>query len=577
MKKYLILIFLLFASPAWTTTYYVSNCGTVGNDSNNGTATETPWLTINKVNISSFNAGDSILFNRGCQWYEQLTVPSSGSAGLPIIFGAYGTGALPIINGANLLSSGWTDNGSNVWKATVTTDPEQVFFNEVRGVKVASVLLVNSASKWYWASNVLYVYSTSDPATAFTSPGIEASVRNLNISITGINYITIENLNLQKCKAYGIGLNGTSSHITIDGCTVGRPFVQGITSQGSSHIDFVTVKNCLVNWAGGSGIAWDDPCHDWTIEDNIVHNNSQYYDGTDTFKWTGGIKSFAGMSLENIIVQRNTVYNNGVLPDASSNGGGGQGIWLDTYLNTTYTGGPVITRNKVYGNISYGIHMECTSYTTVTYNLSYSNGATGSDGGIGISSDSWDCGSPASYNRIYNNVAYGNSFTGIRVMGANAGTAAFCIGNEIKNNITVGNGGTPFYPLQLAMKRGGENDGTMGSGNVYTNNALGTAATGFIEWGMDTYKATYAAWYSVYAAANGNTIETDPLFVSTVTPDFRLQSTSPCKDAGVNVGLTQDYVGTAVPQGAGYDIGAYEFNVYPTLGPGITVKGGTVR
>ncbi len=101
MTKRLILMLLLSCSPLWATTYYVDNCLAVGNDRNNGTSPSTPWLTINKVNTSTFNPGDSILFENTCTWREQLTVPSSGSAGSPITFGAYGTGAAPIISGAS--------------------------------------------------------------------------------------------------------------------------------------------------------------------------------------------------------------------------------------------------------------------------------------------------------------------------------------------------------------------------------------------------------------------------------------------------------------------------------------------
>ena len=77
--------------------YYVD---TAGDDENSGLSELLPWETIDKVNDSSFNAGDSVSFNKTCTWREQLTVPSSGSAGNPITFGAYGTGADPIILGS---------------------------------------------------------------------------------------------------------------------------------------------------------------------------------------------------------------------------------------------------------------------------------------------------------------------------------------------------------------------------------------------------------------------------------------------------------------------------------------------
>ena len=103
----LIFIFLLAAIPSQATTYYVA---AAGSDANVGTDTGHPWQNISKVNVSTFSAGDSVLFNRGDVWYgTSLTVPSSGSSGLPITFGAYGSGANPIIKGSTLLvTSGYT-------------------------------------------------------------------------------------------------------------------------------------------------------------------------------------------------------------------------------------------------------------------------------------------------------------------------------------------------------------------------------------------------------------------------------------------------------------------------------------
>jgi hypothetical protein len=65
---------------------------TGGSNANSGLSPATAWKTIAKVNASSFAAGDRILLKRGQVWRERLTVPSSGTAGWPIVFGAYGTG-----------------------------------------------------------------------------------------------------------------------------------------------------------------------------------------------------------------------------------------------------------------------------------------------------------------------------------------------------------------------------------------------------------------------------------------------------------------------------------------------------
>lgn len=91
-----------------TTIYYVSNCGIVGSDANNGTSPSTPWLTIAKVNSSTFRPGDTIDFHNGCTWREELILPSPGTASYPIAVSTYGSGKPPIISGSQVISL-WTD------------------------------------------------------------------------------------------------------------------------------------------------------------------------------------------------------------------------------------------------------------------------------------------------------------------------------------------------------------------------------------------------------------------------------------------------------------------------------------
>ena len=98
MKKLILaVLFIICTSPAWgATTYYVD--ATDGLDTNDGLSEGGAWKTIAKVNGAAFVAGDTILFQRGEEWGERLNVPASGSDGLPITFGAYGTGADPILD-----------------------------------------------------------------------------------------------------------------------------------------------------------------------------------------------------------------------------------------------------------------------------------------------------------------------------------------------------------------------------------------------------------------------------------------------------------------------------------------------
>lgn len=80
-------------------TYYVD---TAGSDGATGLSEVAAWATVAKVNASTFLPDDSILFKRGCTWREMLLVPSSGTDGSPITFGAYSSGANPIINGSDI-------------------------------------------------------------------------------------------------------------------------------------------------------------------------------------------------------------------------------------------------------------------------------------------------------------------------------------------------------------------------------------------------------------------------------------------------------------------------------------------
>jgi len=66
---------------------------------------------------------------------------------------------------------------------------------------------------------------------------------------------------------------------------------------------------------------------------------------------------------------------------------------------------------------------------------------------------------------------------------------------------------------------------------------------------------------AVGGGGTGTNIEnTDPLFVNPSTLDFRLQAGSPAINAGLALNIVlNDFLGTLRPQGAGWDIGAYEF------------------
>jgi len=134
MKKQLRLLIaaafstLAFSFQAKATNYYFSS--STGNDSYTAAQAQnpaTPWKTLSKLNsfFSSLQAGDSVLFLRGDSFYGSITPTKSGTAALPIVFSAYGTGNNPVITGGLTLNT-WTNLGGGIYETPLASKPAVV-------------------------------------------------------------------------------------------------------------------------------------------------------------------------------------------------------------------------------------------------------------------------------------------------------------------------------------------------------------------------------------------------------------------------------------------------------------------
>lgn len=207
---------LLPFTSAHAATYYVANAG---NDSCTGTAATIAasgtcaWKTIGKVNAASLQAGDTVLFNKGDTWNEQLTVSGNGSSGSPITYSSYGSGALPHITGLTTLSAGWVNEGGNIWRYDLSAYPSTT---------TVRYLLLNGTNQQVAQSAVRY--ATTGTTGSFTDPtlggtdgdyvGAEVLMRSTSFtwdirtvsaytSATGVVSFTPSN-------SYGLGTTGDS-------------------------------------------------------------------------------------------------------------------------------------------------------------------------------------------------------------------------------------------------------------------------------------------------------------------------------------------------------------------------------
>ncbi|MBN1480657.1 right-handed parallel beta-helix repeat-containing protein, partial [candidate division KSB1 bacterium] len=92
------MLILLILSPTMATTFYVD--ATAGSDTTSGATPELAWQTLDKLNDTTFVAGDTILFKAGERWTGSFRPRGSGSEEAPIIVDMYGEGERPVLDGA---------------------------------------------------------------------------------------------------------------------------------------------------------------------------------------------------------------------------------------------------------------------------------------------------------------------------------------------------------------------------------------------------------------------------------------------------------------------------------------------
>ncbi len=182
----------------------------------------------------------------------------------------------------------------------------------------------------------------------------------------------------------------------------------------------------------------------------------------------------------------------------------------------------LIDHSAFYRNSGWGIHIyggTCND-NMVRYTRSYDNARVGQRGvGIGIYTGSG--------NVAYNNLIWGNRY-GIAIRYGASNTRVY--NNTLYNNVEYG-----IF-----------NDGDSTSAVIRNNIMYSTSGEDLYETGSGTVV--------------DHNFTNDPQFVNAAGLDFHLRSTSPAIDAGLSIGqVPDDFDGVRRPQGAAYDIGAYEY------------------
>ena len=258
--------------------FYIDATG--GSDLNDGRSPATAWQTISKVNaFSSFLPGDRILFKRGETYNNTRLRPvSSGKAGRPITFDAYGSGALPIIS----LNAGSTTECLYLDKNYITVrniafvgGVPSIEINGANNITIEDLTITGDATV---RGNGISIYGTDPHTLAFrrlTIAGCKCPVGGG----AGIAANPASNVTIEDCVIHDCGTSPTSDHgiylkNTTD-CFVRRNLCYSNTSDGivlSFVSNSVYEQNaCYLN--GNYGIGCHDTITNVTVRNNLIYSN----------------------------------------------------------------------------------------------------------------------------------------------------------------------------------------------------------------------------------------------------------------------------------------------------------------
>jgi len=468
-----------------------------GGDSNDGRSPDRPWKTIAYA-VSLLQAGDTAFVKAGDYGSEQITFPRAGSSGRPIVVQGYHT--------------------------TPRDIPART-------------------------------YAVGDSKLDASVMPLLSSVPRTGTAITiGRNYVAIKNIQV---VGYRTGVMVTGNSNTLDNVTAiyQNPdralgyYGLAINIQG----DYNGLTNCLVA--------------DWTVEGLMLYGDHNTADSCACYATTSSAQYPHGYYLM-AMGSYNTVrkcFSHRVVE--MSHGGHGmgckatsqyntfidcniRGFWGDGYMvahrGCAYNrfircvardGVGFVVRDSAHDNT----FEECRSYNAAYYS---NRGAivtwqSGEDGTIGVGA-----------NNLFVNCIFEKASTMILHLNVSNTATAFFSSNKFINCNFIG--ATNFYRTE-----------TPSQNNQFINCVITNISniSGGGTYGVGYSYANGCFFGNGFAAPTGSgNIAANPLFVDGTNGDFRLQSHSPCINAGTaDLAPSTDLDGNTRPQGQGYDIGAYEF------------------
>lgn len=318
----------------------------------------------------------------------------------------------------------------------------------------------------------------------------------------------------------GLKVTGVTSTSSPQGFSIEGPGT-GITLSGNE------TQGTYSSGIGVWGVPWSADPTDYRHLFDIVIENNLIRRACD-----GGYNEFITVAngVNNVIVRNNEITESG------STINGGEGIDFKEGV----FGGQIVG-NFVHDIVKVGIYLDAAGVGIGpggVENIEISgNLVRNITAGEGIELSTEGPGNLKNI-RVVNNVVQGVNKNGVVVYAHPSGTGT-ATGITLINNTAYAN---VRYGVRVDWPA------TRATGIVVRNNLAWL--NGYGDWSLAAGSA---------ATADHNLSGTDPLFVDAAAGNFRLRPGSPAVDTGSPSGApASDFAGVARPQGAGFDVGAFE-------------------
>ncbi|MCK9641514.1 MAG: hypothetical protein M0R39_16540 [Prolixibacteraceae bacterium] len=482
--------------PPIKTTFSTYYVAPNGSNSNNGTSPGNPFLTIQK-SLDIAIAGDTVNIMAGT-YPEALVLKTTGTSSRRITLRQYNTDIVTI-NSENSRAV-----RLNAVIGYYTLDGLKFISNYVGayvGTADYSIDLGIGGPGWWGQGfpkdNAAAVDDDSNGHNGFIVQNCDITG---NIGFLGHNNV-VSNCNLNGNNAFTNGIHdGTVvSHNNIfTHNTISHYTVRGLWIWSNVYNDTASYNN--ISHYGICAIDFDGaslPVYNSVMANNVIHDEDR-------------AKSM-GMQFENgmnCVCENNLIYNvvEGMTCINYYQGSGGNtGVYGYAYYNFQVQD----PNNLVMGKVPY------VTNNIFRNNLVYNTSSSG-----------------AHFMLTWGNYLYNNTFDNCKgsygaIALTNGATSVGCLNTTITNNILSN------CSSGVILQSGGSI--TSESNNLFYNNTS-NGSTGT------------------------NVVLGNPLYVNANTGQYKLQSSSPAKDAGAAISaVTTDMAGTKRPQGTAYDIGAYEY------------------